>query len=181
MKDLSLHILDILQNAIVAEAKLIKVNIYDCNSSGTIKLTISDDGKGMDNDILNKITDPFYTTRTTRKVGLGIPLLKQNCEQTGGRLRINSNINAGTTVDAIFYKNHLDMLPLGDLPGVISLTASSWSTIDFEYFHKTDLGNYELNTKEIKKTLENIPINNPQVIKFMKQMIEENLQEIKAI
>ncbi|NEW78476.1 MAG: sensor histidine kinase [Gelidibacter sp.] len=181
MKDLSLHILDILQNSIFAEAKLIKVDIYDSNLSGTLKFTISDDGKGMDDEILNKITDPFYTTRTTRKVGLGIPLLKQNCEQTGGSLSIYSTINKGTSIEALFYKNHFDMLPLGDISGVISLTFSSWSDIDFEYSHKTDFGNYVLNTKEIKETLENIPINNPQVIKFMKQMIEENLQEINAI
>lgn len=181
MKDVSLHILDILQNSIVANAKLIKVNIYDSNLSGTLKFTISDDGKGMDDKILNKITDPFYTTRTTRKVGLGIPLLKQNCEQTGGSLNIKSTINKGTSIDALFYKNHLDMLPLGDISGVISLTASSWPDIDFEYSHKTDFGNYVFNTKEIKETLENIPINNPQVIKFMKEMIEENLQEINTI
>lgn len=181
MKNVSLHILDILQNSIAAEATKVTVNIIDSVENGTLDIDISDDGKGIETELLTKITDPFFTSRTTRKVGLGIPLLKQNCEQTGGNLKIKSKKNVGTTVSATFNKNHFDMLPIGDLPGIFALTITAWDAICFDYTHQTDKGEFNIKTNDIKEILGNTPIGNPEVITFLKEMITENLIDIKAI
>lgn len=181
MKDLSLHLLDILQNSIAAKAKHVRVSVLDSLAQNKLALSIIDDGKGMDAEMLNKVTDPFYTTRTTRKVGLGIPLVKQNCEQTGGCFNMVSTVDVGTTLEVQFKKNHIDMLPLGDIGGVMALTATSWPEIDFEYHHSTDDGQYFFTSKEIKEILGDTSMHEPKIIVFIKEMINENLKEIKAI
>ncbi len=180
MKDLALHILDILQNSVTAGAKLVQLGIEEIPSADKYIVTITDDGKGMSEEMVQQVTDPFFTTRTTRKVGLGLPLLKQNAERTGGSLIIDSKPGEGTKVTAVFSYSHIDRLPTGDIPGILALTASSYAEIDFIYKHHTPEGIFSFDTTEIKETLEGVPINNPQVITFMKDFIRDNLAEIKA-
>ncbi len=180
MKDLALHILDILQNSVSAGALLIKISIDELPDKDTYRLKIVDNGKGMDAWMVQKVTDPFFTTRTTRKVGLGLPLLKQNAERAGGFLTIHSQPGEGTEIEAEFSFSHIDRLPTGDIAGILSLTASSYPGIDFVYTHTTPAGTYLFETKEIKETLEEIPISNPKVIAFMKELIGDNLKEIQA-
>ncbi len=180
MKDLSLHILDILQNSISAEASLIQLHIEEDLSKDKYLIRFIDNGKGMNDEMLAKVADPFTTTRTTRKVGLGLPLIKQNAERTGGYVSIRSKTGKGTEVEVLFKPQNIDMLPTGDLAGTISLTFTSHPEIEFIYTHTTPTGQFELNTKEIKKTLGTVPINTPQVVLFIKELIEENLKEINA-
>lgn len=180
MKDLALHILDTLQNSVTAGATLIELKIDELPDKDEYWLKFRDNGKGMDSEMVKNVTDPFFTTRTTRKVGLGIPLLKQNAERTGGNMTIQSTQGKGTEVDVMFRYNHIDRLPTGDIAGILALTVSSYPTIDFIYTHNTPDGTFIFDTIEIKDTLGDLPISNPKVIAFMKDLISDNLEEIKA-
>jgi len=180
MKDLALHILDILQNSVTAGATLIKLQIDEIPDEDKYLVKFTDNGKGMDAGMVKQVTDPFFTTRSTRKVGLGLPLLKQNADRTGGNMKIHSLPGEGTEVEVEFSYKHIDRLPTGDIPGTLALTASSYRSIDFIYEHITPSGTFIFDTREIKETLEDLPISNPKVITFMKNMIRENLEEIKA-
>lgn len=180
MKDLALHILDILQNSVTAGATLIKLQIDEIPAEDKYLVKFIDNGKGMDEEMVQNVTDPFFTTRTTRKVGLGLPLLKQNAERTGGSLMIHSASGKGTEVEASFGFSHIDRLPTGDIAGTLALTVSSYPAIDFIYTHTTPHGTFKFDTLEIKEELAELPISNPQVIAFMKDLINDNLKEIKA-
>lgn len=180
MKDLSLHILDILQNSVVAGATLIKLQIDEIPAEDSYIVTFTDNGKGMDDLMAKQAMDPFYTTRTTRKVGLGLPLLKQNAERTGGCMKIHSLPGKGTKVQVEFGFRHIDRIPLGDIAGTMALTVASYPEIDFVYQHKTQTGTFNFSSRKIKETLDGLPINNPQVITFIKDLIRDNLKEIKV-
>jgi hypothetical protein len=180
MKALALHILDILQNSIRAEATVIKLQIDEIPSENKYILKFSDNGKGMSKEMVKQVTDPFFTTRTTRKVGLGLSLLKQNAERTDGNMKIQSQPGIETVVEVEFSYNHIDRLPTGDIAGNLALTVSSYPKIEFIYTHNTPKGNFRFDNTEIKQTLGDIPINNPVVITFMKDLIRDNLKEINA-
>ncbi len=178
MKDLSLHILDIMQNSLAAGAKLIDVEIAENKTENIYTICINDNGKGMSAHMLSKVTDPFFTTRTTRKVGLGIPLLKENAERTGGKFEISSLQGEGTVIKATFVMNHFDRQPLGDIAGVIVLTAASNPAVRIKYVHSTCSGSYTFDTSEIMGVLGNTPVNNAEIISFLKEMINDNLENI---
>lgn len=180
MKDLSLHILDIVQNSIVAGANLIQVEIVEDKQQNTFTITISDNGSGMDKETLEKVTDPYFTSRTTRKVGLGLPLFKQNAERTGGHFQLESEPGKGTKVTAVFVHDNLDRPVLGDIAGVMVILAQANPFLDFVYSHQTGNGKYIFDTCEVKEMLEDMPISNPQMSKILKEMIQENLKEINA-
>jgi hypothetical protein len=180
MKDLALHILDILQNSVTAGATLVKLQIDEVPEKNQYLVKFSDNGKGMDAEMVQHVTDPFFTTRTTRKVGLGLPLLKQNAERTGGSMTIHSEPGKGTEVEVIFGFSNIDRLPTGDIAGTLALTVSSYPAIEFIYTHHTPEGTFIFDTLEIKESLGDLPINNPLVIAFMKDLISDNLKEIKA-
>jgi len=180
MKDLALHILDILLNSVTAGATFIELKIDEAPDKDEYRVKFTDNGLGMDSEMVKNVTDPFFTTRTTRKVGLGIPLLKQNAERTGGKMTIQSTQGQGTEVDVVFVYSHIDRLPTGDIPGTLALTVSSYPAIEFVYTHTTPFGTFIFDTIEIKETLGDLPISNPQVIAFMKDLIRDNLEEIKA-
>jgi hypothetical protein len=180
MKDLSLHILDIVQNSISAKATFIEITIEEKHLANTYFVRIKDNGSGMTREMLEKVTDPYTTSRTTRKVGLGLPLLKMNAERTGGHLRITSEVGKGTEVEALFIYDHIDRLPLGDMAGTIVILASANPTIEFIYTHVVGDEQYIFDTREIKEALDDVAINDVQIFKYLKEMINENLQEIKA-
>lgn len=180
MKDLALHVLDILQNSVAAASTLIKLDITEVPEKDKYLVKFTDNGKGMNAEMVKHVTDPFYTTRTTRKVGLGLSLLKLNAERTGGNIKIQSIEGRGTKVEVEFSYHHIDRIPTGDIAGVLALTVSSYPEIDFIYTHITPEGTFVFDTREIKETLGEVPVSNPQVITFMKDMIRENLEEIKA-
>lgn len=178
MKDLSLHILDIVQNSIRAKAKLIGIKIDELPEEDQLIITITDDGKGMSGELLKQAIDPFYTSRTTRKVGLGLSLFKQNAEQTGGSLHMESVPGKGTKVTAIFGFKHFDRPIMGDLVGCLLILICSPGHIDYVFQHKTPSGEYILDTREIREALEDVPIDHPDVRTFLKEMIEGNLEQI---
>lgn len=178
MQTLSDHILDIAQNSIRANATRVEIDLQENPSTDSLVFTIRDNGCGMDEATLARVTDPFFTSRTVRKVGLGIPLLKQNAEATGGALKIESQKGAGTTLEARFSLSHLDRPPLGDLAGTIVILVAANPDIEFIYRHITEKGNYTFDTEEVKEIMEGVPINDPEIVMALRQMIRENIKEI---
>lgn len=181
MKDLSMHIMDIAQNSISANCSVLKIEIREDMDLDNYSITIEDNGVGMSPEFLEIVTDPYVTTRTTRKIGLGLPLLKQNCERTGGDLTITSAEGVGTKVVANFVLTHLDRPPLGDIAGTIVLLTAANPDIYITYHHVTNTGEYIYDTKEINATLDGVSINEPSVMRFLKEMLNENLKEIKIL
>ena len=179
MKDLSLHILDIVQNSIRAKATIIGIEIIENPEENRMTIKISDDGNGMNKDELQRATDPFYTSRTTRKVGLGLSLFKQNAEMTVGTFNLESELGKGTKVTAVFGLNHLDRPVMGDLVGTLLLLICSSGETDYVFKHQTPSGEFILDTRELKQTLENVSINHPEVRSFLKEMLQENLEQIQ--
>ncbi len=180
MKDLSLHLLDLLQNSTVVDSTHISLDIVDSKEENRFWFRIEDNGRGMSKEFLEKVTDPYSTTRTTRKVGLGLPLIKMNSEQCGGGFRIESEVGKGTILEFWFEHDHLDRPPMGDLSGVFVMTIAHNETIDFIMTYKTDDGEYVFKTEEVKEVLDGMPLNNNDIMRFLREMIEENLGEIKA-
>lgn len=180
MKNIAEHILDIAQNSITAKAQYIEIMIHISVSENYYQLIIIDDGVGMDNETLQRVIDPFYTSRTTRSVGMGIPLLKQNAEITGGKFTIQSKLGEGTMVQAHFLKDSVDLVPEGDIAGTVVLLAVMNPFVAFEFEYATQRGNYRFNTVEIKEILGNVPITDNSVRKYLIEMIQENIQEIQT-
>ena len=181
MKELSLNILDIAENSIKAKATLVEIEIIE--DEETLSFSISDDGTGMKPDFLRSVTDPFTTTRTTRPVGLGIPLLKLAAEQTGGKMEITSKHfedypdSHGTVTSALFYKNHIDAAPLGDIVETVVTLIQCNPDRDFHFSHKMIGKSAELDTRELKAVLGDLPLNNIEVILWIKEYLSEQYNQ----
>lgn len=174
MKELSLNILDITGNSTKAGAQNISISITE--KDNVMTLIIADDGCGMSEEMVKSVADPFCTTRTTRKVGLGIPFLKLAAEQTGGYIKIESSKepqNHGTTVTAVFHTNHIDFVPLGDIVSTLTTIIQGAPDRDFVYTHKTENITVYLDTKELREVLGDVSLAEPEVIIW----IAENLSE----
>ena len=178
MKDLSMHIMDILQNSTRAGATEVTLEVLEDAAADTLTIRFIDNGCGMDAETVQKVINPFFTTRTTRKVGLGLPLLKQNTEQTGGSLDIQSEKGKGTTVTAVFGRSHLDRPPMGDLAGTVVLTASAYPDIRFIFHYHNGETDYVFDTVEVNEALDGISIQEPEVIQYLKEMIQENIGNV---
>ena len=151
MKELSLHILDIAQNSISAGCTELELSLTE--GDGQLTLVIGDNGRGMTPEFLSSVTDPFTTTRTTRKVGLGLPLLRLAAEQTGGSLSIESAVGVGTTVTAVFHTGHIDCPPLGDMGLTVALLIQGSPTVEVTYTRSTDRGSFAFDTREVRAVL----------------------------
>jgi signal transduction histidine kinase len=151
MEDLSLHILDIVENSIAACAKKIEIKIIEEKKRDLLSIEIIDDGKGMDERTLKNVLDPFFTTRNTRKVGLGLPLLAQSAEETGGSIKIKSKPGQGTKVKATFGCSHIDRKPLGDVHESLKVLIAANPEVNFIYEYQKGNVDYHLGTKGIKK------------------------------
>jgi anti-sigma regulatory factor (Ser/Thr protein kinase) len=181
MKELSLHILDIAHNSLSAGATLIKLTITESKLKNRYEIILKDNGKGIDPAMLPTVTDAFTTSRKTRKVGLGLPLFKQNAEQAGGSLSIQSTLGVGTQVCAVLELQHIDRPAIGDIAGVVVQLAAAFPKVEFIYKHSTDKGEYEFNTEEIKQTLDGVPMHDPDIRNFLLEMLNENLDEIGVV
>lgn len=179
MKDLALHILDLVQNSISAEATLIQVNVLEDTRRNLFAIVVADNGKGMAADVLEQVRDPFYTSRTTRKVGMGIPLFEQTVRQSGGGIEISSAPGKGTRVEAKMIHDHIDRPAMGDISGVMSMLAGANPMKDFVYTHEKNENRYIFDTREVKAILEDVPLSELAVIKSMKEMIQENLMALE--
>jgi hypothetical protein len=181
MKELSLHILDIIENSVGGGATRIEVNIVTDEIPGLLEIYIVDNGRGMDQKTLSQVTNPFFTTRTTRKIGMGLSLLKQQAEQTNGRFELESEPGKGTKVYASFTIDHFDRQPIGDLAGVIINCSVSYLNIDILLNIKTLEGAYLFSSGEVKEILADVPVNSPEVILLLKEMINTNIKDMNMI
>ncbi|MBQ9785279.1 MAG: sensor histidine kinase [Clostridia bacterium] len=178
MKELSLNVLDIAENSVKARATLISIEIKE--DAEALTLTITDDGCGMKEEMLRGVIDPFCTTRTTRKVGLGIPLLKMAAEQTGGYVTITSRHESeypdahGTCVTALFYKQHIDFTPMGDIISTLTTLIQGSPAIDFVFRHETANRTVALDTREMREILgAEIPLSDPEILRWIAQYLQE--------
>ncbi|MDR1755619.1 MAG: ATP-binding protein [Culturomica sp.] len=178
MKDLSSHILDIVQNSIRANARRIGIELEEDLLRDRLTVRIEDDGDGMDEETLRRVRDPFYTSRTVRKVGLGIPLLTQNAERTGGSVTIESALGKGTVLTATFTHSHLDRPPLGDIAGTLALLTAANPEREFVYRHTSGKGEYRFDTREVRQLLGEVPVNDPEIVRAIRELIAENVSEI---
>jgi len=178
LRDISLHILDIMQNSTAAKASLIKVSILAKLETGMLEVVIEDNGCGMDSELLARVTDPFSTTRTTRRVGLGIPLFKASAEQSGGSFGITSQIGAGTVVTASFVMDHIDKPPLGELEGVITDVAAAYPAVEIQLLLKNGSKQFVFNSREVSQKLGEVPLTEFTVIQWLKEYIKEGLTDI---
>lgn len=179
MKELSLHVYDLIENSVAANASLIEFSVIDSLNDNIYSFVIKDNGKGMSQEFLAKVTDPWTTTRTTRKVGIGLPLIKMNTENAGGGMDIQSELGKGTVLKFWFQHDHIDRPPMGDLAGTIVMLCAQHEDIHYIYKHITDKGEYIFDTEEVKEALDGMSMNDINIIKFLKEMIQENLKEIE--
>ena len=178
MLELAMHILDIAENSVRAGAKLITIRILEDLEKDLYVMEIADDGRGMNAGERQRALDPFYTTKKVRKVGLGLPLLQNAARNTGGAFRLDSAVGRGTTVTANFRRGHIDRQPLGNIASSLLGLIMGNPGIDFLYHHRVDGRSYTLDTRELKKELEDVPLSHPEVTKFIRENINEGLKEI---
>lgn len=182
MKEISLNILDIAENSVKAKADRVFITIKETDE--TLLLSIKDNGFGMKKNFLESVTNPFCTTRTTRKVGLGLPLLKLAAEQTGGYMKIESRHkddypdNHGTETSALFYKNHIDFTPLGDVVSSVVTLIHGSPDIDWNFEHTTKKGTVSLHAAELKEVLGDVPLNNTEVIFWIEGYLKEQYENL---
>lgn len=179
MNDLSLHLLDLVQNSISAKANNITIMIFESKKNDLLKITIKDDGQGMTDDELTLCLDPFYTSRLTRRVGLGIPLFIQACEQALGKVSISSEVGVGTTIDCRFIKTHIDALDFGEIEETLYTLFAFNSDININYYHQVDDMQFQISSKEIFNMLEDVSIFEYQIMNWLKLYIKENITYIK--
>lgn len=158
MEDLSLHVLDIVQNSIAASAKRIEILVAEDTERDILSIEIRDDGNGMDAEALERARDPFYTTKTTRRVGLGVPLLAQAARECNGTFQITSEPGGGTTVNASFRRSHPDRKPLGDMLETIHMIVAARPDLEFRYEHRIDDSVYRFDTKDMSRNEARGPI-----------------------
>jgi len=175
LKELSLHILDIAQNSIKADASIIKIIIEEDIEKDLYSITIEDNGIGMDDDFLKVVDNPFITTRTTRKVGLGISLIKAATKRCDGDFRIYSEKGKGTKVIAIFKHSHIDRAPLGDIGQTIMTLINSNKDIEYTYIHDVNGNMFTFDTREVKRILDGVSIESSDVLLWIKDYINENI------
>jgi hypothetical protein len=179
MLELADHILDIAENSVRAGAKLIEIDINEDTAKDSLSIEIIDNGHGMKEEEIKKVLDPFYTTKTVRRVGLGVPLLANAAESSGGGLQLESKEGRGTKIKATFGLNHLDRQPMGNIINTIIILIAGNSDVDFFYKHRHNDRRFELDTRHIRKEIEDVPINHPEILKYIRSVLDEGLSEIK--
>lgn len=179
MQDLSLHILDIAENSIEAEATRIEIRVEENRHQDRLVLEVIDNGRGMDEKMVQQAIDPFVTTKKTRRFGLGLPLLAEATRQANGQLELQSRPGQGTHLRATFQLSHIDLKPIGDIPQTLLALIVGHPEVHFLYIHRLDGSEYRLDIKEIKAQLDGIPIQAPEVLKLLKNHIKEGLDQLR--
>ncbi len=170
--------LDIAQNSVRAGASLIEISLEQERAAHKQTIVIKDNGCGMDEEKLQRVTDPFFTTRTTRKVGLGIPFYRMAAEQTGGEFLIESAVGVGTTVTAVFVTDHIDCMPLGDMTQTVVSLIGCNPDLDFIYSYSVDGKRFVADTRQFRQQLEGVPLNTYEVLRFIEDYINENVSAL---
>lgn len=178
MLELALHVLDIAENSSRAGASLVEITIVEDTTENLFVMEVADNGSGMDPETLTKALDPFFTTKKVRRIGLGLPMLKDAAERAGGRFSIDSEPGRGTRVHASFKRSHIDRQPLGDIAGVIAALVVGNPNMDIVYTHTKDGKTYVLDTREIRAALEGIPLNTMEVVNLIRENVREGVAEL---
>ena len=178
MTELSLNILDIAENSVKAGASLIEITVSVMSADNLLEITIRDNGCGMSEEQVKKVIDPFYTTRTTRKVGLGVPFFKESAEAAGGSFFIDSEVGVGTTVKASYELDNIDRMPMGDLTATIHTLVTMHEDIDFLFTYKVDENEFVLDTEELKEILGGISFKEYEVSNYIKEYLKENITSV---
>lgn len=179
MKELSEHILDIAQNAVAAGASQLIISLSE-NADGWLTVIIKDNGCGMSPQLLASVSDPFTTTRTTRKVGMGLPLYRMAAELTGGDLRIESTLGVGTTVTARFSLPHLDCPPIGSIADTVALLIQGNPDMELSYFHSTPRGTSALSVEELRSILgDDVPLSEPAVFVWIQDTLSQQEAQLE--
>ena len=178
MREISLHILDIAQNSVTANASLVEITVEENEKADKLSVVIGDNGKGMSEEMVKKVVDPFTTGRTTRKVGLGIPLIKMAAENTGGSFLLESEPGVGTTLTAIFVLSSIDRQPLGNMAETMLGMVTSYEQVDFLYVHRVNEKEFVFDTREIKKILGDVSLKEPDVYMWLSGYLKEGEAEL---
>lgn len=157
---------------------MVEITVEESEKGDLLTITISDNGCGMTEEQVQQVIDPFFTTRTTRKVGMGVPLFKMSAEQTGGSFKITSTLGQGTTTRASYVKSHVDMTPLGDINSTVSILIRCNPQIDFVFTRTTDNGSFTLDTRELREILQGVSLDTPDVVEWIEQFLEEQTENI---
>lgn len=179
MRELALHILDIAENSISANANTIKIMIDENHQQDILTISIEDDGKGMNEEMVLKITDPFITSRTTRKVGLGIPFFKAAAEACVGDFSIESTPGLGTKINAKFQYSHIDRMPLGDIVSTLHTLIIGTPEVHFLFEYKINQQTYKFNDEPIKQTLDGVSLSEPAVMKYIREELHAGIDNLR--
>ncbi|MDR1510583.1 MAG: ATP-binding protein [Synergistaceae bacterium] len=181
LEDLSQHVLDIAENSTAAGATEITVEINEDEAMNVLSMIVEDDGRGMPPEFLDRVTDPFTTTRTTRRVGMGLPFLKQSAELCGGKLILRSKPGEGTRTEATFSYDSIDRPPMGDIPATVTALFMGHPEINWKYIHRVNGMEFSLSTEEIVEALEDRELlRSAEVGLWIRDQIKESLEEIKG-
>ena len=179
MEELSQNILDIAMNSVAVKAPNIDVIIKEDTVNKTLSISIADNGPGMSEEMVSRVTDPFCTTRTTRRVGLGIPFFKMQAEMTGGNFAIDSKLGVGTTVTATFNTDHIDFIPIGNLPETMMTLVGAAPELDISLNYQKDQHTLSFDTREMRQVLgEDVPLDTPAVLIWIRDSITEELETL---
>ncbi len=180
MRELALHLLDIAENSVAAGAKTVAVTVEEDTPTDRLRLSVEDDGKGMDEEMAAMVSDPFVTSRTTRKVGLGIPLLKAAAEACNGWLRIRSEVGKGTRLECEFQHSHIDRMPLGDVAGTMLSLSVGAPQIHWVYRHRVNGSEFVFDDQPIKGELGDLPLTEPDILSFVRETLQQGVANVQA-
>lgn len=179
MKEIALHILDIAENSVAAGAEAVEIAVEEDIEKDRVCIAIKDDGKGMDERVLNRVVDPFVTTRTTRVAGFGIPFLKAAAEECNGRLRITSTPGGGTRLEVEFQRSHIDRMPLGDLSGTMLTLVVGFQNVDWSFRYRVDGRDFAFDSAPIKQELGDVPLTEPSVLGYIRTTLLSGVQNVQ--
>lgn len=171
--------MDIAENGVAAGADLITLRITESTIKNLLEITVRDNGRGISTDVIKKVTDPFFTTKKARRIGLGLSLFKEAAERCGGGFHIRSIEGKGTEVSASFMLDHIDLAPMGDMGGSFTCLIMGNPGIDFIYSHELDGKSFTIDTRTIRKELDGVPVNHPEVLKYIGDVINMSLKELR--
>jgi len=180
LRELALHLLDIAENSVAAGANTVVVTVEEDSRADRLRLSVEDDGKGMDEEMAALVTDPFVTTRTTRKVGLGIPLLKAAAEACNGWLRLGSQVGKGTRLECEFQHSHIDRMPLGDVAGTMLALLVGAPQIHWVYRHRVNGDEFVFDDRPIKDELGELPLTEPEILSYIRETLEQGEANVQV-
>ena len=178
MRELALHLLDIAENSISAKADTIRINVVENHTSDRLRMSVEDNGKGMSEEMVARVADPFVTSRTTRKVGLGIPLLKAAAEACDGGLVIQSELGKGTCVTVEFQLSHIDRMPMGDLAETILTLVVGSPEVHWIFNYTVDGKTFSFDDQPVKEALDGVPMSDPLVLEYLRETLEEGISTL---